>query len=327
MVAATDEIVEPPPAAGFMFFTFTGSDAVCAGATAVLDILDAERLVERCATMGDVLAARLDDGARRPCPRHRDPRPGPVPGIELTPGGGRFAALVAVGPECLARTCGSTRRLGPGARRGDDRVPVHDQRSESSSRRRPAHRDRRRRGRLTARAGLIQPCANSASPSPELIAGVSRALTVEDGGQPDRGRRVERVITATSDSSPSLVAQSGGEAGRHAERAGEHHYAHYGTAKGTAGGARRRQTAMTGTEANCEINNGHAAAVARSVEEHEQEPEAEAAEPGEEQIGAGVGRSAFRRRCSRAPRPPWPRRCRCRRRDLGQFEASLGHRG
>jgi adenosylmethionine-8-amino-7-oxononanoate aminotransferase len=61
MVAATDEVVEPLAGSGFMFFTFTGVDAVCAGATAVLEILESERLVERSAAIGDVLEARLND--------------------------------------------------------------------------------------------------------------------------------------------------------------------------------------------------------------------------------------------------------------------------
>jgi hypothetical protein len=47
--------------AGFMFFTFTGPDAMCAGAEAVLQILERESLVERAATMGDVLHRRLHE--------------------------------------------------------------------------------------------------------------------------------------------------------------------------------------------------------------------------------------------------------------------------
>jgi adenosylmethionine-8-amino-7-oxononanoate aminotransferase len=62
MVAATAEVVEPLAASGFMYFTFTGADAVCAGATAVLDIVESERLVERSAAMGDLLEARLEEG-------------------------------------------------------------------------------------------------------------------------------------------------------------------------------------------------------------------------------------------------------------------------
>ena len=64
MVAATAAVVEPLRGTGFMFFTFTGADAVCAGARAVLQILRHERLVERAAAMGDVLAARLEDSLR-----------------------------------------------------------------------------------------------------------------------------------------------------------------------------------------------------------------------------------------------------------------------
>jgi adenosylmethionine-8-amino-7-oxononanoate aminotransferase len=59
MVAASDEVVEPLAAGGFMYFTFTGADAVCAGAAAVLEILESERLIERCAAMGEVLGDRL----------------------------------------------------------------------------------------------------------------------------------------------------------------------------------------------------------------------------------------------------------------------------
>jgi adenosylmethionine-8-amino-7-oxononanoate aminotransferase len=101
MVAATDEIVAHLHGSGFMFFTFTGSDAMCAGAAAVLDILDAEQLVERSAAMGDVLAARLAaalDG--HPAVVEIRGR-GLFRGIELTPSGGAFAAAVV--RECLAR--------------------------------------------------------------------------------------------------------------------------------------------------------------------------------------------------------------------------------
>ena len=61
MVAATLDVVEPLAGSGFMFFTFTGADSVCAGAAAVLEILESERLVERSAAMGDVLEGRLND--------------------------------------------------------------------------------------------------------------------------------------------------------------------------------------------------------------------------------------------------------------------------
>src|SRR5262249_55485330 len=61
MVAATGEIVAALQGGGFMFFTFTGADAMCAVAAAVLDVLDREHLVERSAAIGDVLAERLQD--------------------------------------------------------------------------------------------------------------------------------------------------------------------------------------------------------------------------------------------------------------------------
>jgi len=60
MVATTSRIAGALAAAsGFMFFTFTGSDAMCAGAEAVLDILEREQLVGRVAEMGPVLEAKL----------------------------------------------------------------------------------------------------------------------------------------------------------------------------------------------------------------------------------------------------------------------------
>jgi adenosylmethionine-8-amino-7-oxononanoate aminotransferase len=42
-----------------MFFTFTGGDAMCAGAAAVLDIVEREHLVERAAAMGEILGEQL----------------------------------------------------------------------------------------------------------------------------------------------------------------------------------------------------------------------------------------------------------------------------
>ncbi len=58
-VAATDEVAEALRGSGFMYFTFTGNDAACAAGAAVLGILRREHLVERAATMGAVLEARL----------------------------------------------------------------------------------------------------------------------------------------------------------------------------------------------------------------------------------------------------------------------------
>ena len=58
-VAANDEVVEVLRGAGFMFFTFSGNDAACAAGAKVLQILRAEHLVERAASMGAVLGERL----------------------------------------------------------------------------------------------------------------------------------------------------------------------------------------------------------------------------------------------------------------------------
>ena len=44
-----------------MFFTFTGNDASCAAAVTVLDIVEREGLVERAATVGASLGAKLRD--------------------------------------------------------------------------------------------------------------------------------------------------------------------------------------------------------------------------------------------------------------------------
>lgn len=61
MVAASSAVVEPIVAAGneVMFFTYSGHDASVAGALAVLDILERERLVERCAAFGARMLTRL----------------------------------------------------------------------------------------------------------------------------------------------------------------------------------------------------------------------------------------------------------------------------
>lgn len=62
-VFATDDVVAPIAEAGatVMYYTFSGSDVVCAVADTVLQILDDEQLVERAATMGRVLRQRLHD--------------------------------------------------------------------------------------------------------------------------------------------------------------------------------------------------------------------------------------------------------------------------
>ena len=61
MVATTGRVADALSTAGspFMFFTFTGVDAMCAGAEKVLEILEREQLVDRSATMGEVLGSRL----------------------------------------------------------------------------------------------------------------------------------------------------------------------------------------------------------------------------------------------------------------------------
>ncbi|MET0147336.1 MAG: aminotransferase class III-fold pyridoxal phosphate-dependent enzyme [Ilumatobacteraceae bacterium] len=101
MVSATDRVVDALRGSGFMFFTFTGCDAMCAGALAVLDVLEREHLVERCAAIGDVLDIRLREalGGHRSVVELRGR--GLFRGIELQPDGGRFSAAVVA--ECLAR--------------------------------------------------------------------------------------------------------------------------------------------------------------------------------------------------------------------------------
>ncbi len=101
MVAATDDVVAPLHGSRFMYYTFTANDGACAGATAVLEVLDAEHLVERAESMGDklaaLLAAELGDHPHVVDVRGR----GMFRGVELTPSGGRLTTAV-VG-ESLAR--------------------------------------------------------------------------------------------------------------------------------------------------------------------------------------------------------------------------------
>ncbi len=61
MVSASNQVLEPIIAAGnsVMFFTYSGHDASCAGALAVLRILEAENLMERAATVGADMLAKL----------------------------------------------------------------------------------------------------------------------------------------------------------------------------------------------------------------------------------------------------------------------------
>ncbi len=59
MVATTPRVAVPLADAGFMYFTFSGVDATCAAASAVLDIMDRENLVARVASVGPRLGERL----------------------------------------------------------------------------------------------------------------------------------------------------------------------------------------------------------------------------------------------------------------------------
>ena len=110
MVAATDEIVDALRGSGFMFFTFTGSDAMCAGAVAVLEILEREHLVERAAAMGEILGDRLRD-ALGSHPAVVDIRGrGMFHGVELRPRDGALARAVvaeAHGPRPVGLPAGS----------------------------------------------------------------------------------------------------------------------------------------------------------------------------------------------------------------------------
>lgn len=62
-VATTDAVVAPLAERGdeLMFFTYSAHPASCATALAVLDVMERERLVERCAEVGAELRAHLED--------------------------------------------------------------------------------------------------------------------------------------------------------------------------------------------------------------------------------------------------------------------------
>jgi len=60
-VAAKTEVAEALRNSGFMYFTFTGNDIACAGAVAVLDVLERESLVRQVAIIGPLLESRLRD--------------------------------------------------------------------------------------------------------------------------------------------------------------------------------------------------------------------------------------------------------------------------
>lgn len=61
MVSASNHVLDTISEAGgsVMFFTYSGPDAMCAGALAVLDIMEREGLVGRAAEMGDYLQSSL----------------------------------------------------------------------------------------------------------------------------------------------------------------------------------------------------------------------------------------------------------------------------
>jgi adenosylmethionine-8-amino-7-oxononanoate aminotransferase len=63
LVSATNDVVDPITEAGrnVMFFTYSGHDASCAGALAVLDIIEREGLVERAAVQGQRMLSALRD--------------------------------------------------------------------------------------------------------------------------------------------------------------------------------------------------------------------------------------------------------------------------
>ena len=67
-VYAREEVIAPIAAAGdeLMFFTYSAHPASCAAADKVLEIVEREGLVERAATMGEVLSARLAALAEHP---------------------------------------------------------------------------------------------------------------------------------------------------------------------------------------------------------------------------------------------------------------------
>ena len=70
MVTASDEVTGSISDAGgnVMFFTYSGPDAMCAGALAVLEVMEREQLVDRAKVMGDrmqsALSSALDGHSR-----------------------------------------------------------------------------------------------------------------------------------------------------------------------------------------------------------------------------------------------------------------------
>lgn len=69
LVSAHDRVVDPITDSGrnVMTFTYSGHDSSCAGALAVLDIIERENLIEVCATQGQKLRAALEDAVGNHC--------------------------------------------------------------------------------------------------------------------------------------------------------------------------------------------------------------------------------------------------------------------
>ncbi len=100
LVSATNRVIDPITAAGrnVMFFTYSGHDASCAGALAVLDILEREDLMTRARVQGERMLTLLRD-ALGDHPNVVDVRGrGLMLGVELT-----GVTSTAVVTEALAR--------------------------------------------------------------------------------------------------------------------------------------------------------------------------------------------------------------------------------
>jgi len=67
-IFAKEEVIEPIASGGdeLMFFTYSAHPASCAAASKVLEILEDEKLVQRCAEMGGRLRGRLEQLAAHP---------------------------------------------------------------------------------------------------------------------------------------------------------------------------------------------------------------------------------------------------------------------
>ena len=142
-VATTARVADVLRSSGFMYFTFTGNDGACAAANVVLDIMEREQLVDRCATHRPGAGRSAPRRARQPPPGQRHPRTRPVlrPPARVQPRRRRRR-------RARARPVGVSRRVGPGAERRDGGPAVHRQRGrDRSARHHPARRARPRRRR------------------------------------------------------------------------------------------------------------------------------------------------------------------------------------